>query len=59
VPQALVDQLSEGGRMIIPVGQQFAQMLYLLEKKNAQLRQSATLSVRFVPMVQENAIKSK
>jgi protein-L-isoaspartate(D-aspartate) O-methyltransferase len=59
VPQALVDQLSEGGRMIIPVGQQFAQMLYLLEKKNGQLRQSATLSVRFVPMVQENAIKSK
>jgi protein-L-isoaspartate(D-aspartate) O-methyltransferase len=51
VPQPLVDQLAENGRMIIPVGEQFAQMLYLLEKKNGQIRQTATLPVRFVPMV--------
>jgi protein-L-isoaspartate(D-aspartate) O-methyltransferase len=58
VPQPLVDQLKEGGRMIIPVGQRFAQELYLLEKKNARLQQSAVLSVRFVPMTGE-AVKSK
>ncbi len=53
VPQPLVDQLKEGGRMVIPVGDRFAQQLYLLEKKNGQLKQSATLSVRFVPMTSE------
>jgi protein-L-isoaspartate(D-aspartate) O-methyltransferase len=50
VPQPLVDQLKDGGRMVIPVGDKFAQQLYLLEKKNGQLKQSATLPVRFVPM---------
>jgi protein-L-isoaspartate(D-aspartate) O-methyltransferase len=53
VPQPLVDQLKEGGRMVIPVGERFAQQLYLLEKKNAQLKESATLPVRFVPMTSE------
>jgi protein-L-isoaspartate(D-aspartate) O-methyltransferase len=53
VPRPLTDQLKEGGRMIIPVGDRFAQELYLLEKKNGQLKQSATLPVRFVPMTGE------
>ena len=39
--------------MVIPVGERFAQQLYLLEKKNGQLKQSATLPVRFVPMASE------
>jgi len=53
VPQPLVDQLQDGGRMIIPVGKRFAQQLYLLEKKNGQLKESVTLPVRFVPMLRE------
>jgi protein-L-isoaspartate(D-aspartate) O-methyltransferase len=55
VPQTLVDQLKDDGRMVIPVGDRFAQQLYLLEKKNGQLKQSATLPVRFVPMTSEAA----
>jgi protein-L-isoaspartate(D-aspartate) O-methyltransferase len=51
VPQPLVDQLKDGGRMVIPVGERFAQQLYLLEKKSGQLKESATLPVRFVPML--------
>jgi len=39
--------------MIIPVGDRFAQELYLLEKKNGQLKESAVLPVRFVPMTGE------
>jgi protein-L-isoaspartate(D-aspartate) O-methyltransferase len=53
VPQPLVNQLKDGGRMVIPVGDRFAQQLYLLEKKNGQLKESATLPVRFVPMRRE------
>jgi protein-L-isoaspartate(D-aspartate) O-methyltransferase len=53
VPQPLVDQLKEGGRMVIPVGERFAQQLYLLEKQNGQLKESVTLPVRFVPMTRE------
>ncbi len=55
VPQPLVDQLKDDGRMVIPVGDRFAQELYLLEKKKGQLKQSATLPVRFVPMASEAA----
>ena len=57
VPQPLVDQLKDDGRMVIPVGERFAQQLYLLEKKNGQLKESATLPVRFVPMVRETQKK--
>jgi protein-L-isoaspartate(D-aspartate) O-methyltransferase len=57
VPQPLVDQLTDGGRMVIPVGERFAQQLYLLEKKNGQLKESATLPVRFVPMVRSKEEK--
>jgi protein-L-isoaspartate(D-aspartate) O-methyltransferase len=53
VPQPLVNQLKDGGRMVIPVGDRFAQQLYLLEKKNGQLKESVTLPVRFVPMMGE------
>src|SRR5436853_7805956 len=55
VPQPLVDQLKEGGRMIIPVGGFGDQELYLLEKKNGQLERRAVLPVRFVPMAGEAA----
>ena len=53
VPQQLTEQLKDGGRMVIPVGERFAQQLYLLEKRNGQLKESATLPVRFVPMARE------
>jgi protein-L-isoaspartate(D-aspartate) O-methyltransferase len=58
VPQQLTDQLKDGGRMIIPVGERFAQELYLLDKKDGRLRESAVLPVRFVPMAGE-AVKPK
>jgi protein-L-isoaspartate(D-aspartate) O-methyltransferase len=57
VPQPLVDQLKDGGRMVIPVGERFAQQLYLFEKKNGQLKESVTLPVRFVPRLREGQEK--
>lgn len=53
VPQPLVDQMKEGGRMTIPVGGREAQELYLLEKRNGRLKEEAILPVRFVPMARE------
>ncbi len=50
VPKPLVDQLKEGGRMIIPVGPAGDQTLVLLEKKAGKVERRAVLPVRFVPM---------
>ncbi|MEC9376746.1 MAG: protein-L-isoaspartate(D-aspartate) O-methyltransferase [Candidatus Neomarinimicrobiota bacterium] len=55
IPQALVDQLANGGRMIIPVGKQFfTQYLWVIEKdKKGVVSKEKILPVRFVPMVKE------
>jgi protein-L-isoaspartate(D-aspartate) O-methyltransferase len=50
VPPPLVEQLKDGGRMIIPVGPMGDQELVLLRKRGEQLEQRAVRSVRFVPM---------
>jgi protein-L-isoaspartate(D-aspartate) O-methyltransferase len=50
VPQPLQDQLKEGGRMIIPVGDAYTQELVLITKEKGKLKQQSRLPVRFVPM---------
>jgi protein-L-isoaspartate(D-aspartate) O-methyltransferase len=50
IPQPLVEQLRDGGRMIIPVGALGDQQLYLLQKHGAKIEQQAVLPVAFVPM---------
>lgn len=57
VPEPLVEQLAEGGKMIIPVGEQYNQRLVLLEKRKGRLVQTNVLGVSFVPMVDENRRK--
>ncbi len=52
LPQALVDQLAEGGRLVLPVGPQKGdQRLLVLEKHGGALRRRDLGGVRFVPMV--------
>src|SRR6266446_2780552 len=58
VPRPLVEQLKEGGRIIIPVGSPDDQQLYLLEKKDGRLQQRTVLPVRFVPMTGEARLTS-
>ena len=53
VPKPLVEQLREGGRMIIPVGESGAQNLYLLEKRGGQVKQTAVIPVKFVPFTRD------
>jgi protein-L-isoaspartate(D-aspartate) O-methyltransferase len=51
IPPTLVDQLAEGGRMVIPLGRPYeAQELVLVEKKENQIEATAMLGVRFVPL---------
>lgn len=49
VPQPLIDQLKEGGRMIIPIGV-MEQDLVVFEKKKSGVVRRSTIPVRFVPM---------
>ena len=53
VPQKLVKQLKEGGRMILPVGQPYRQRLVILRKVKGKVKKENDLSVMFVPMVHE------
>jgi protein-L-isoaspartate(D-aspartate) O-methyltransferase len=50
VPQPLIDQLKDSGRMIIPVGSGWDQELVILNKRGAKLERQSVLPVRFVPM---------
>ena len=53
VPQPLIDQLTEGGRMIIPIGPAHRQELVLLHKHDGKLDRQAVLPIHFVPMTGE------
>ena len=57
VPQPLIDQLKVGGRMVIPVGEEYTvQTLKLLIKEaDGILRVSDVIAVRFVPFTRDPA----
>ncbi|HUU26242.1 MAG TPA: protein-L-isoaspartate(D-aspartate) O-methyltransferase [archaeon] len=49
VPQPLLDQLAEGGRLVIPEGKYF-QELVVYEKRKGKTERREVIPVRFVPM---------
>jgi protein-L-isoaspartate(D-aspartate) O-methyltransferase len=55
VPPALLAQLSEGGRLIIPVGSSDSQQLQFVRKINGQPVISLRELVRFVPLIQSTS----
>ena len=52
VPQPLIKQLKEGGRLVIPVGTHY-QELKLLRKVKGEIETKSIIPVRFVPMIRE------
>jgi protein-L-isoaspartate(D-aspartate) O-methyltransferase len=51
VPPPLVEQLGEGGRLVIPVGGAEQQELLRITKREGQLSQETLYACRFVPLV--------
>ncbi|RLC27148.1 MAG: protein-L-isoaspartate O-methyltransferase [Deltaproteobacteria bacterium] len=51
IPEPLLDQLANGGRMIIPVGNRYSQELIRLTKKNGQYVEDNLGGCRFVDLV--------
>ena len=54
IPDPLLEQLAEGGKLVMPVGStRGAQVLTLVTKKDGKLRRERITGVRFVPMTGE------
>ena len=51
VPQPLLDQLAEGGRLLIPIGDRETQKLMLAERKQGVIETTEIAPVRFVPLL--------
>jgi protein-L-isoaspartate(D-aspartate) O-methyltransferase len=51
LPEALIDQLADGGRMLVPVGEARSQDLLLVRKHGDEIEQTVLEPVRFVPLL--------
>ncbi|MFN2439052.1 MAG: protein-L-isoaspartate(D-aspartate) O-methyltransferase [Chitinophagaceae bacterium] len=56
IPPPLIEQLKEGGKIVIPIGSPFMnQMLMLIEKKGKKVTTKSLLPVVFVPFTRKKA----
>lgn len=56
LPEKLVEQLEEGGRMILPLGDYRSQRLVIIRKESGKTFIEEDLPVRFVPMIKKEAL---
>ncbi len=54
IPQPLVDQLADNGRMVIPVGKRDVQELHYVKKVEGEVQVEKMESVRFVSLIGEH-----
>ncbi len=57
VPQTLIDQLADGGRLVVPVGSLFTQSLYVYRREGNKTPTTNLGPVRFVPLIGDKAWK--
>jgi protein-L-isoaspartate(D-aspartate) O-methyltransferase len=53
VPAPLLDQLGEGGRLVIPIGGRFGQVLHLYQRQKGAITREDLAPVAFVPLIGE------
>jgi protein-L-isoaspartate(D-aspartate) O-methyltransferase len=58
IPPAYIDQLGEGGRLLIPLGGRDEQVLHLFTKHGTELERKDIAPVRFVPLVGKHSWES-
>lgn len=51
IPQALIDQLGDGGRLVIPLGSREIQQLHLLVRRGEEFTDKTLEACQFVPLV--------
>ncbi|MDD5348313.1 MAG: protein-L-isoaspartate O-methyltransferase, partial [Candidatus Omnitrophica bacterium] len=58
VPQPLLDQLAAGGKLLLPLGEMFSQMLTLVEKREKSYISRDVCPCVFVPLVGRYGVRS-
>jgi len=53
IPKPLIEQLRDGGRMVIPVGDRWVQRLYIIDKKGGKTIIRRSIECLFVPLIGE------
>ncbi len=51
VPPAWTEQLADGGRIVLPLGAEYAQMLVAVERHGSEIRRRQLCGVRFVKLI--------
>jgi protein-L-isoaspartate(D-aspartate) O-methyltransferase len=51
LPQALIDQLAPGGKLVAPVGRGYQELIVIDKTSDGKIRRRKSIPVRFVPMV--------
>jgi protein-L-isoaspartate(D-aspartate) O-methyltransferase len=59
VPQSLLDQLDDGGRLVLPVGSRFSQVLEVWQREGSKYNHEITTAVAFVPLIGEEGWNEK
>jgi protein-L-isoaspartate(D-aspartate) O-methyltransferase len=57
VPKPLVEQLKDGGKMIVPLGERYNQVFHLFEKREGKLQATKLINTLFVPMTGESEVQ--
>jgi protein-L-isoaspartate(D-aspartate) O-methyltransferase len=53
VPEPLKEQLADGGRLVIPIGSRFSQILYKIIRNGTEFTQEEITPCVFVPLIGE------